>query len=58
MKCEINRMGTLILIAENNTEEYALRKWREENFINCEDVIRNQRGHWIGSSLITSEDGE
>lgn len=33
MKCSINRNGKMIVSSENEIEEYAMRKWLDDNYI-------------------------
>jgi hypothetical protein len=49
MKAEFTPAGSLLVIAENHTESYALNKWYEENIDGCtlQFKAENPRCFWI-----------
>lgn len=52
MKARITEMGELEIIPENETEQYALKKFREEAAVISDDLVRCETFHWRGSKVV------
>lgn len=50
MDCKITEKGELVLIANNDTENYTLKKWHEENNHKSVKIkkYKNKEHHKIG----------
>ena len=56
MNVRISLDGTLVIIAETTTEEYALTTWKNKNRILMEDVKRNESYYYRGTSILLEGD--
>lgn len=54
MKATISSTGALTVTSENEIEAYALSQWQKSSIIDVEDMQRNEKSYYKGSSIKVS----